>query len=109
MPVKVNTRSDRLARRRLIDAPVYSPGEASHYLRVPQSTIRSWLCGREYPKGQGVATSEPIIVPAEAEPLMLSFLNLVELHVLSSIRRGHRVKLPAVRRAVDFLQERFDS
>jgi uncharacterized protein (DUF433 family) len=40
---------------------------------------------------------------------MLSFLNLIELHVLSSIRRGHQVKLPAVRRAVDYLRKRLHS
>ena len=40
---------------------------------------------------------------------MLSFQNLVELHVLSSIRRVHRVQLPAVRRAVKYLREAFRS
>jgi hypothetical protein len=31
------------------------------------------------------------------------------LYMLSSIRRAHRVKLPAVRKAVDYLRKRFDS
>jgi uncharacterized protein (DUF433 family) len=93
----------------LIEAPVYFLWEASHYLRLPASTVRSWLHGREYPRGRAVAVSEPIVHPADPETGMLSFLNLVELHVLSSIRRGHQVKLPAVRRAVDYLREKLHS
>jgi uncharacterized protein (DUF433 family) len=40
---------------------------------------------------------------------MLSFRDLVELHVLGSIRRVHRVRLKAVRGAINFLRERFHS
>jgi uncharacterized protein (DUF433 family) len=38
---------------------------------------------------------------------MLSFVNLVELHVLDSIRRQHQVELPSVRKAVVFLRGAF--
>jgi uncharacterized protein (DUF433 family) len=38
---------------------------------------------------------------------MLSFVNLVELHVLDSIRRQHQVELTTVRSAVAFLQREF--
>jgi hypothetical protein len=33
----------------------------------------------------------------------LSFINLVEAHVLAAIRRRHGVKLPKVRKALDYL------
>jgi uncharacterized protein (DUF433 family) len=38
---------------------------------------------------------------------MLSFVNLVELHVLDSIRRQHQVELQSVRKAVSFLKREF--
>jgi uncharacterized protein (DUF433 family) len=40
--------------------------------------------------------------------LQLSFFNLVELHVLASIRRGHRLKLQAVRKAINYLRKKFN-
>ncbi len=36
-------------------------------------------------------------------------MNLAELHVLGSIRRAHQVNLPAVRKAIDYLRDRFGS
>jgi uncharacterized protein (DUF433 family) len=38
----------------------------------------------------------------------MSFWNLVEAHVLSGIRRHHCVKLPAVRRALSYVQRHLD-
>ena len=37
--------------------------------------------------------------------MALSFLNLVELHVLAAIRRKYAVPMPKVRRAIDYLRE----
>ncbi len=30
------------------EIPAYSPFEASHYLRVPENTIRNWASGDSY-------------------------------------------------------------
>ena len=40
---------------------------------------------------------------------MLSFVNMLELHVLGAIRRDHLVHMKQIRRALDFLQRRFGS
>ncbi len=89
------------------DAPAYLLGEAAHYLRLPAATVRSWVVGRRYPTLRGSRFSRPVVDAADPEGPMLSFRNLVELYVLSSIRRWHQVQLQAVRRAVDFLRKRF--
>jgi uncharacterized protein (DUF433 family) len=39
----------------------------------------------------------------------LSFVNLIELHVLAAIRRHHGVDMPRVRTALRHLERRFDS
>jgi uncharacterized protein (DUF433 family) len=52
---------------------------------------------------------KPIINPAEKHPVALSFINLVEAHVLAAIRRKHRVDMPAVRRSVEFLKNELGS
>ena len=37
-------------------------------------------------------------------PTLLSFINLVELHVLAAIRRKHTVPMPKVRNAIEYLR-----
>ncbi len=81
----------------LRELPAYTISEAAHYLTVPAATIRYWSVGR----GGYVPLIE---VPAHT-PTLLSFLNLVELHVLAAIRRKHGVKMPGIRRAIRYLAE----
>lgn len=91
------------------DFPVYSLGEAAHYLRLPTATIRSWTVGRHYPTRSGMRQSEPVISVADPEGNLLSFRNLLELHVLSSMRRHQPVELRAIRRVVKDLRKKLRS
>jgi uncharacterized protein (DUF433 family) len=52
---------------------------------------------------------KPVIQPAAKSPVALSFINLIEAHVLAAIRRKHRVDMPAVRRAIEFLKNKLGS
>ena len=78
------------------ELPAYSPAEAAHYLDIPVSTVRYWSVGRDQ--------IGSLIEPAEVSPLILSFANLVELHVLGAIRRKHGVTMANVRGALDYVQ-----
>lgn len=51
--------------------------------------------------------SKPLIEAAQRQPLVLSFRNLVELHVLAAMRREFEITLPKVRSALDFLKRKF--
>jgi uncharacterized protein (DUF433 family) len=88
------------------EIPIYSPGEAAHYLRIPENTIRSWIRGRGYPTSRGQQRALPVVPPADPER-GLSFVNLLELHVLGAIRRQHHVDMKNVRAAIEFLKDRF--
>jgi uncharacterized protein (DUF433 family) len=79
--------------------PAYPYAEAAHYLRLPLSTLRAWFVGQR-------PRFRPLIKPDGARGEGLSFLNLVEAHVLAAIRRGHRVPLPKIRRSLDFVANR---
>jgi uncharacterized protein (DUF433 family) len=68
-----------------------------------------WIFGQVYPTTTGSTRSRPIIVVAAEDPPRLSFVNMVEAHVLSAIRYQHGVSLQAVRRAVDYLTHEFHS
>jgi uncharacterized protein (DUF433 family) len=65
--------------------------------------------GRQYPTRFGEVDFLPLIKISDPTGPLLSFMNLAELHVLGSIRRAHLVKLPAVRKAVEYLRGRFRS
>lgn len=90
------------------DTPAYTVAEAAQWLGVSPSTVRAWVKGQRYrtPRGSS-AFFEPVIEVADPENSLLSFRNLVELHVLVAIRRTHMVSLQKVRRAVDFLKQTF--
>jgi uncharacterized protein (DUF433 family) len=89
--------------------PNYRLPEDAHYLRVPESTLRMWMFGQAYPTTAGTMRSRPIIAIAAEDPPQLSFVNMVEAHVLSAIRYQHGVSLQAVRRAVEYLTKEFHS
>jgi uncharacterized protein (DUF433 family) len=91
------------------ELPAYTIAEAAHYLRIPLATLRSWVVGRHYPVRAGEAFFKPVIPLPKRTPALLSFVNLVEAHVLDAIRRQHDVPLPKVRTAISFLQKHFRS
>lgn len=91
------------------ELPAYTMVEAAHYLGIPLATLRSWVCGRQYPTEHGKKLFRPVIeLPNKNDPT-LSFLNLVEAHVLDAIRREHRIALGKVRTAIRYLKTQFDS
>jgi uncharacterized protein (DUF433 family) len=92
--------------------PAYSIPEAAHYLRLPPSTLRSWVRGGRYPIVGGKRTFEPVITLPQSpsdSPTLLSFINLVEAHVLRAIRRDHKIALPKVREALVYLATQLPS
>ncbi len=89
-------------------SPAYSVAEAAHYLRMPEETLRSWVVGRLYPVAGRSKRSRPLIHLDDPKRQYLSFINLVEAHVLAAIRRRHGVKLPKVRKALDYVQRHFE-
>ncbi len=100
---------DRIKRRIYGDmdpreAPVYSVGEASRYLHLSWSTLSSWVRGREYAVSDGKEWSEPLITRPKGSSL-LSFNNLVEAHVLKSLRTRHGIPMRGIRTAVEYARE----
>lgn len=89
--------------------PLYSAAEAARFLRLPASTVRAWAFGQRYTVNGDQRRFKPVISTADPRGRRLSFLNLVELLVLSAIRKEHLVELKQVRRAVEFLRKQFPS
>jgi uncharacterized protein (DUF433 family) len=88
------------------DVAAYTLAEAARYLRLPKATLRSWVLGRHYPTTEGAARFPPLIRPASKSPPLLSFTNLIEAHVLRSLRTEHGVPVKALRGALDYAEKR---
>jgi uncharacterized protein (DUF433 family) len=86
--------------------PAYTLAEAARYLKVASATLRSWVVGRPYPKADGVGHFRPLIHPPSRQPPLLSFWNLIEAHVLRSLRTEHGVSLKDVRSAIAFAEKK---
>jgi len=67
------------------------------------------VVGRSYPVKGGDRFFKPVIPLPDTTKHQLSFINLVEAHVLDAIRSRYNVPLPKVRKAVSFLQRNFTS
>jgi uncharacterized protein (DUF433 family) len=89
----------------LREQPAYALAEASRYLKLPAATLRSWVIGRPYPKADGVGHSRPLIHPPKKQPLLLTFWNLIEAHVLRSLRTEHGVSIKDVRKALIYAEQ----
>jgi uncharacterized protein (DUF433 family) len=87
------------------DILTYTIPDAARYLRIPAGTVRSWTVGRSYPVTEGKRFFEPLITVLQQTPRLLSFTNLIEIHVLRAIRKHHKIQLDKVRTALDFLEE----
>lgn len=90
------------------DVPNYTLAESARWLGLVPGTLRVWLVGQSYTTKKGTTRGQPVVKPARTDPLGLSFWNLVECSVLSSIRKTHKVSLQRVRRALAYVARELD-
>ena len=88
------------------EMPRYSVREAAYYLNINAPTLHRWVKAHSRKVASGTKIIDPIIHPAgtdSSEPT-LSFINMAEAYVLSSLRLGHRVSLKKIRNATEWLK-----
>ena len=92
----------------LYDEPAYRSAEVAHILGLPSGTVQAWCFGHDYRHRHDGSRKlfARVIEPADERLRLLSFVNLCELHLLAVIRRHHRVQLPQVRAAVQYMRDR---
>jgi uncharacterized protein (DUF433 family) len=91
------------------EIPAYRLVDAAIYLHIPAATLRSWLKGYFYPIKDGRRFFKPVFYLPDPKIPLLSYTNLVEAFVLSSLRRKHQIDLYKIRKAIGNLQRRFKS
>ena len=88
----------------LRDRPAYPLLEAARYVRVPAATLRSWILGRPYATARGVKHWPALIRVADRPSGALSFNNLIEAHVLRSLRLDHQANIGDIRTALVYAE-----
>lgn len=101
--MEARTKQD-IEKRDLRDQPAYGLVEAARYVKLPVATLRSWVVGRTYPGADGPHRFQPLIHPPRGKPPVLTFWNLIEAHVLRSLRTEHGVTIKAVRQALAYAE-----
>lgn len=81
-------------------APAYSFPEAALCARLPVATLRIWALGRSYPTASGEKRTPPMFEIADREQKLLSFVNLIEAHVLRGLRTKHEFTMQHVKKAL---------
>jgi uncharacterized protein (DUF433 family) len=76
------------------DIPNYSVSEAAGYLTIPVDRLRSWL-------------ARSLIKIPDSNTKLLSFINLVEAHVLRGIFLSNEISLDRVSTAINKINEQF--
>ncbi len=91
--------------------PLYTLGEASTYLRVPQATLRTWADGYEQLRHDRAVdrrvSAQPVITSLEASQrghARLPFIGIAEAYVLNAFRRSG-VPMQRIRPSLDWLVE----
>jgi len=87
---------------------VYGVAEAARYLKLSPATLRSWTVGRPYPTASGTSHFRPLLELPLRKPPLLSFWNLVEAHVLRSLRTEHGVSVKDLRKALRYAEQELD-
>jgi uncharacterized protein (DUF433 family) len=90
------------------ELPAYSTQEAAHYLWLPDRTLRTWVHGYSFDSGKN-RRQQGAVIPVDPETGLLSFADLLELHVLAALRREHGVTLGNIRTARAYMQQRLGS
>jgi hypothetical protein len=77
------------------ELPTYPLDLAAGFLLLPRSTLKAWAFGATWrPKGESrPRVFHPLLEPPDRGQQMLSFVNLVEAHVLKAVRRKHYVHM----------------
>jgi uncharacterized protein (DUF433 family) len=97
-----------LTRQDLRDVPAYTPAQVARYLRLPVATVRAWAVGQPWHRRGSHGFFKPVIQGQRTKSgLAFSFVNLVELHVLSALRRINQLPLGKVRKSLDYLARRY--
>lgn len=91
------------------EIPAYNILQASRYLKIPRETLRRWVRGQAFPSSKKGYVFKPVIQLPDRERPLLSFVNLIEAHVLDGMRRQYSVPFYKIRDGLAYIEEKYPS
>jgi uncharacterized protein (DUF433 family) len=92
--------------------PAYTLADAARYVGTTPQTLRRWFRGRpavSTKEGAFRRSEVKALLPTEAGPREpLSFIDLIEAHVLFSIRRAYKFPMSKIKTAMEYLAEQME-
>jgi len=85
--------------------PAYPLAEAARFLGARPTTLSAWFHGRHYTASGNKRFAAAVLPATQCQGQPISFLDLVEAHVLLAIRKGYGIPLQRFRAAMDHLRE----
>src|SRR4051794_31203827 len=83
--------------------PAYTLAQAARLIGSNPSTLHAWFRGRNY-KAFGRVKKTEAILPTISKPGQpISFIDVVEAHVLLLIRKGYGIPMTRIKSAADYL------
>lgn len=80
--------------------PLYGISEAARYIHANNQVLRNWLLGSSSSRVGSV------LEPATRKDIeKLSFVNLIEAHMMVALRTTHKVSMPRIRSATQWLKK----
>ena len=100
------------------EIPIYSIPQAAQYLRLPKDRLRDWVGGWFSKTKAGKRFFEPLIklphpknfeLLPQSKTTLLSFINLVEAHVLIAIFKATGFSRKQLSTALDYINDRLST
>lgn len=85
--------------------PAYPLAEAARLLGARPATLSAWFHGRHYNTSGRKRFAAAVLPATQCQGQPISFLDLVEAHVLMAIRKGYGIPLQRFRIAMEHLRE----
>ncbi len=85
--------------------PVYPLAQVARIVGCNEGTLRTWMRGRSYVYGGKKYRSKPMFGDSSNPRAALTFLDLIETHMLHLVRKGYGIPMRNFRAAMDYLRE----
>lgn len=85
--------------------PIYPLAQVARVVGCNAETLRAWVRGRSYNSGGEKHKTKPLFGSSSEPRSALTFLDLIEAHMLNLIRKGYGIPMKNFKTAMDYLQE----
>jgi uncharacterized protein (DUF433 family) len=85
--------------------PIYPLAQVARVVGCNSETLRAWVRGRSYNSGGEKRKTKPLFGNSSTPRSALTFLDLIEAHMLHLIRKGYGIPMKNFKAAMEYLHE----